>query len=988
MPPVTSPDSTQEQPSASTSSSILKERRFKLSRACDRCRRRRIKCDEGHPCQACLSANSACTFEEPGKRTHPHKSKRTATLEDRMHHLETLIQAIPPAVFAAGNPALNSLKALHADPSSTSTSPITAPPFTFPTFPTGVPPPSLHVFPLTNPSTHFSPSEVKPDEPLQSPNTAFQSFMGGLYNHSNQGSITNPDQLAEETAKMSLSASYLYFDDEGYTRWQGETSGLPLLDLLIERQAPPSDAEGNTPNSDGVSSNMTHSGGSNSANNAWFPNRTSQRTDINPQMLWRMITSYISPDLMDSLVQCYLSTSYYVLPFLHVPTFLSDYGNPQKWGEPGFATFIVAICCLASRHMDDPRVRANPSDGISAGTQWFELLGRLRTLPIADRPTLYTIQADLIAAVYAVGLGRLSRAAALLSEAITISIDAGLHRSADTYDLFDPIEDEVRKRTFWCVYIWDKQLSAHFGRPPIIRLRDCDVAEPVPVDDEFITREGIQSPPPGKEGQCRMNAFLVSVRIMMVLESVLDVPPPRPRSSENDGFGFGLGRESFISKAARILTDVKGFKELREEEALLDEIQRSLPAYWKHTPETLTTEDTIRLTQVERLHCAEHFVRMLIYRHRFSQKVAERMSAGRGQGAGGAGEEDQKPPQSQNQSQIQTEGEREAMMAAHNSALQVVATYVHIAGKGLMTYYGVHVIHQLTQAGRTLVAILLNCKSEAMQPLISPGLDALRSCVGLLRRFSGRYVCGLRSGDLLEEFCRLTQIPLEPGTRPDNNTHLQNNSRPAWIRPVRKKASQGGSNRRGSQSQGQQGQGESPSSTHSLHNDHSSPEGFSPSDFFVEPTGAANNNGSGTSSSPVAGTNSVNGGVANGIGGGSGARADQQQMSFGLNPLEGLNGLAGLNGLSGLNGLNGLNTLNGLNALNVLSPQGLGGGPGMGMGHHHGIDVDIDVDGNGRGMYLSQVDMNSLFGEGIDVEQMLEAGGHGGSGMGRTSPTP
>lgn len=29
-----------------------------------------------------MAASSACTFEEPGKRTHPHKSKRTATLED------------------------------------------------------------------------------------------------------------------------------------------------------------------------------------------------------------------------------------------------------------------------------------------------------------------------------------------------------------------------------------------------------------------------------------------------------------------------------------------------------------------------------------------------------------------------------------------------------------------------------------------------------------------------------------------------------------------------------------------------------------------------------------------------------------------------------------------------------------------------------------------------------------------------------------------
>ena len=67
---------------------------------------------------------------------------------------------------------------------------------------------------------------------------------------------------------------------------------------------------------------------------------------------------------------------------------------------------------------------------------------------------------------------------------------------------------------------------------------------------------------------------------------------------------------------------------------------------------------------------------------------------------------------------------------------------------------GVHVIHQLTQAGRTLMAILLCCKSETLQHLIRTGLDAIRSCIGLLRRFSGRYVCGMRSGDLMEEFCR------------------------------------------------------------------------------------------------------------------------------------------------------------------------------------------------------------------------------------------
>ncbi|PPQ74836.1 hypothetical protein CVT24_003660 [Panaeolus cyanescens] len=724
MPPITTSDTQEQQASTSASTSILRERRFKLSR-------------------------------------------RTATLEDRMHHLETLIQAIPPAVFAAGG-SMSAIPQGHAP--SDSTSSIT--PFMYPDgMPSGVPPPSLHVFPLMNPSTHFT-QNSKMEDRRHSPHNSLGSFINGPF-HPPQ----NPDQLAEEKSRMSLSASYLYIDDEGYTRWQGETSGLPVLDLLVERHAPPGQQQSN------VEKFRSDVHAATAASVEWFPNRQFRRMDMNPQTLWRLITSYIVPDLMDSLVQCYLSTSYYILPFLHVPTFLADYGNPQKWGEPGFAAFIVAICCLASRHMDDPRVRADPNDGISAGTQWFELFGRLRTLPIADRPTLYNIQANLIAAVYGVGLGKLSKASALLAEAATMCVDAGLHRSADNYDLFDAIEDEVRKRTFWCVYIWDKQLSAHFGRPSILRLRDCDVPEPAPVDDEFITREAVGTPPPGTE--CRLSAFIVSLRIMVVLEAVLDVPPARQSDDAS----------SFLRRATSVLSGARRFKEMREEEALLDEIHRKIPPYWQHSPDTLNSDDTIRLTQTERLHCAEQFVRLLIYRHRFSELVAERTS--------GPGEEEQ------------TDAEREALMSAHNSALQIISAHVNIAKKGLMTYYGVHVIHQLTQAGRTLVAVLLCCKTEALQHLIPPGLDALRSCIGLLRRFSGRYVCGLRSGDLMEEFCRLTNIPLET-SRQDGPASA---TRPPWIRPVRKKAP---SVARSTHS------GDSPSQ-------HSSPEAFSPSDFFVDP---------------------------------------------------------------------------------------------------------------------------------------------------------
>jgi len=95
------------------------------------------------------------------------------------------------------------------------------------------------------------------------------------------------------------------------------------------------------------------------------------------------------------------------------------------------------------------------------------------------------------------------------------------------------------------------------------------------------------------------------------------------------------------------------------------------------------------------------------------------------------------------------------------------------------------VIHQLTQAGRTLVGFLLICQSNVLRPLIAPALDSLRSCVGLLRRFSSRYLCGQRSCDMMEEFCRLTQIPLDDQTIPQELT--ASSGRPPWIRPARKK---------------------------------------------------------------------------------------------------------------------------------------------------------------------------------------------------------
>lgn len=100
----------------------------------------------------------------------------------------------------------------------------------------------------------------------------------------------------------------------------------------------------------------------------------------------------------------------------------------------------------------------------------------------------------------------------------------------------------------------------------------------------------------------------------MVLESVLDAPPPKD-------FGH---TSPFLRRATSTLVGSRRHKGLREEEALLDDVCSTLPAYWQHSPDTLASKDVIRVTHAERVHCLCPFIQMLIMRHRFSNLVAER----------------------------------------------------------------------------------------------------------------------------------------------------------------------------------------------------------------------------------------------------------------------------------------------------------------------------------------------------------------------------
>jgi hypothetical protein len=101
-----------------------KRPRLRLAHACDRCRKRKIRCDTQQPCGPCSATKNECTFNTPSRRVAKPKSSETrsssagvkrphspsrngsggayqASLEARLATLESLLRDVPPNVHNA-----------------------------------------------------------------------------------------------------------------------------------------------------------------------------------------------------------------------------------------------------------------------------------------------------------------------------------------------------------------------------------------------------------------------------------------------------------------------------------------------------------------------------------------------------------------------------------------------------------------------------------------------------------------------------------------------------------------------------------------------------------------------------------------------------------------------------------------------------------------------------------------------------------------------
>ncbi|CAI4217581.1 unnamed protein product [Parascedosporium putredinis] len=74
------------------------QKRRRVTRACDECRRKKIKCDGKQPCTHCSVYSYECTYDKPSNRRRNPAPQYIEALENRLQRAESMLRKYVPNV--------------------------------------------------------------------------------------------------------------------------------------------------------------------------------------------------------------------------------------------------------------------------------------------------------------------------------------------------------------------------------------------------------------------------------------------------------------------------------------------------------------------------------------------------------------------------------------------------------------------------------------------------------------------------------------------------------------------------------------------------------------------------------------------------------------------------------------------------------------------------------------------------------------------------
>ncbi|KAL1728789.1 fungal-specific transcription factor domain-containing protein, partial [Schizophyllum commune] len=510
----------------------------RLPRACDNCRKRKSDSSqtETGKCTSCATLGVECEHTLPVKKRGPQK-KRTYVddLEDKVKQLEEIIHRLNPDVDLA-----EELANMPVPPSGPTSKPA---PETRPT--------SESSFPALGGASPPSDSTADEDEDWEERN---QTALSDKLNQLNIG-------MADHGGFMGQSSAFMLM-----------RSALSFKETLLGKATPGSfDAH----------------------------IRRARFWQLEPWELDRLEGDdrvdfdFPEPDLLNHLVDQYLTRAHCVVPIVHRPTFLRNLREGLHHRDRGFACAILAICAVASRYSQDPRVLLEGGDRLSAGWRWFSQIQRLPSPNLFRLATLHEVQCYAICVTYLVGTSTPQAAWNLMGMAIRMCVQLGIHRKTGQPR---SVESESWKRVFWSLIAMDSTVSSFVGRPCALSRDDIDCEYPVECDDEYWDTgdpETSWKQPEGKPSFATCSVF--NLRLLEILTFALKHLYCTARSRISMGH---VGPEWEKKIAAQL-------------DAAMNKWIDELPEHLRWDP---LTKDNVQFFQASLLYCTYYHVQIQIHR--------------------------------------------------------------------------------------------------------------------------------------------------------------------------------------------------------------------------------------------------------------------------------------------------------------------------------------------------------------------------------------
>ncbi|THH33707.1 hypothetical protein EUX98_g391 [Antrodiella citrinella] len=417
--------------------------RRRVWRACESCRRKKIKCDGNEPtCSQCAATKSQCTWLQTKDRAALSRHY-VQELEARLLHMETLFQQVTPILEQVGQASGLDISQLAAAAAA---------------------------------SGSASPMEGSQQLLATTPNNLPAVL-------TDDGMDTEADRPIKVEDDVSDAFGQLALDEHGHMRWIGGSSTMSLIQSFRTlttsplHRVSPMDEDPLAPGP--------------SANKLYFPASVffgKVRALPLPEEV-----EYPERDLADKMVDAYFSRFHFLMPVIDKPSFMRQYAHIMDntndthlvRSQTPFIALICAVFACGSKLVDDPRLsRGENLDDAGMGMVYYERALILHYISHASMEVEH-VQCLLVMSSFLCSVNCLPQAWLLVGQAVRTAQDIGLHRSPRRL-LISPIEKETRRKVWWGCYTLDRMLALALGRPLGIADSDCDIELPVDVDDENL----------------------------------------------------------------------------------------------------------------------------------------------------------------------------------------------------------------------------------------------------------------------------------------------------------------------------------------------------------------------------------------------------------------------------------------------------------------------------------------------------------------------